>query len=87
MADAELADLIWLFEDGPEAQKVSHGRSACTRSASYEATWPSSSPLNFFATRVAAATWAASHPDISGGVLDQRRALQIGISIIGQLLS
>jgi hypothetical protein len=43
--------------------------------------------MNFFATRVAAETWAASRPDISGGILDQDRALQMGISIFGQLLS
>jgi Alkylmercury lyase len=43
--------------------------------------------MNFFATGAAAATWAALHPDISGGVLGQRRALKIGISIFGQLLS
>ncbi len=43
--------------------------------------------MNFFATRAAAAAWAASHPEISGGILDQHRALQIGIGIFGQILS
>jgi hypothetical protein len=43
--------------------------------------------INFFATRAAAAAWASSHPEISGGILDQDRALQVGISIFGQLLS
>jgi Alkylmercury lyase len=42
--------------------------------------------MNFFATRAAAAAWAASHPEISGGILGQARALQTGIGIFGQLL-
>jgi len=43
--------------------------------------------INFFATRAAAAAWAASHPEIVGGILGQDRALQVGIGIFGQLLS
>ena len=43
--------------------------------------------MNFFATGAAAAAWAASHPQITGGVLSQGRALQVGIDIFGQLLS
>ena len=43
--------------------------------------------INFFATRAAASAWAASHPEITGGILDQRRAVQVGIGIFGQLLS
>lgn len=43
--------------------------------------------MNFFATRMAARTWAAAHSDISGGILDQDRALRMGIGIFGQLLS
>jgi hypothetical protein len=43
--------------------------------------------INFFATRAAAAAWAASHPEITGGILDQDHALQVGIGIFGQLLS
>jgi hypothetical protein len=43
--------------------------------------------MNFFATRAAAVAWAASHPEISGGILDQRGALQIGAAIFGKLLS
>jgi hypothetical protein len=42
--------------------------------------------MNFFATRAAAAAWAASHPQITGGILGQARALQTGIGIFGQLL-
>jgi Alkylmercury lyase len=42
--------------------------------------------MNFFAARTAAETWAASHPQITGGVLAQRRALEVGIGIFGQLL-
>ena len=43
--------------------------------------------INFFATRAAASAWQASHPEITGGILDQARALHIGIGIFGQLLS
>jgi len=43
--------------------------------------------MNFFATRPAAAAWAVSHPQITGGILDQNRALEMGIGIFGQLLS
>jgi hypothetical protein len=43
--------------------------------------------INFFATRATAAAWAASHPEITGGILSQARALQAGIGIFGQLLS
>jgi hypothetical protein len=42
--------------------------------------------MNFFATRAAASAWAASHPEISGGILGQARALEAGIGIFGQLL-
>jgi hypothetical protein len=42
--------------------------------------------MNFFATRAAASAWAASHPDITGGILSQARALHVGIGIFGQLL-
>jgi hypothetical protein len=42
--------------------------------------------VNFFATRAAASAWAASHPEITGGILDQARALQVGIGIFGPLL-
>jgi hypothetical protein len=38
-------------------------------------------------TRAAASAWAASHPEISSGILGQARALQTGIGIFGQLLS
>jgi Alkylmercury lyase len=43
--------------------------------------------MNFFTTAAAAAAWAASHPEITGGVLSQDRALHMGVSIFGQLLS
>jgi Alkylmercury lyase len=42
--------------------------------------------INFFATWAAASAWAASHPQITGGILSQARALQVGIGIFGQLL-
>jgi Alkylmercury lyase len=43
--------------------------------------------MNFFASRAAAAAWASSHPQITGGILRQRGALRIGIGIFGRLLS
>jgi hypothetical protein len=43
--------------------------------------------MNFFATRASSETWAASHPNVSGGILDQDRALQMGAGIFGRLLS
>ena len=43
--------------------------------------------MNFFATRAAAAAWAACHPEITGGILGQGRALQVGVGIFSQLLS
>jgi hypothetical protein len=39
------------------------------------------------ATRAAAAAWAASHSEITGGIRGQDRALQVGIGIFGQLLA
>jgi hypothetical protein len=43
--------------------------------------------MNFFTTHTAASAWAASHPEITGGILGQARALQAGIGIFGHLLS
>lgn len=42
--------------------------------------------INFFANRAVASAWEASHPEITGGILSQARALHVGISIFGQLL-
>jgi hypothetical protein len=42
--------------------------------------------MNFFATQAAAAAWAVTHPEITGGILGQGRALQVGIGIFGHLL-
>ena len=42
--------------------------------------------INFFSSRAAASAWAASHPEITGGILGQARALQAGIGIFSQLL-
>ena len=42
--------------------------------------------MNFYATRAAASAWGAAHPEITGGILGQARALQTGIGIFGQLL-
>ncbi len=43
--------------------------------------------MNLFATYATATAWAASHPEITGGILDQARALDVGIGIFGELLS
>lgn len=42
--------------------------------------------MNFFATRAAAAAWAHAHPEITGGILSQDRAIEVGKQIFGQLL-
>jgi Alkylmercury lyase len=42
--------------------------------------------INFFAGHSAAAGWATGHPEITGGILNQDRALEIGVQIFGQLL-
>jgi hypothetical protein len=43
--------------------------------------------INFFGTGATAAEWVACHPEITGGILDQQRALRAGIGIFGQLLT
>jgi Alkylmercury lyase len=43
--------------------------------------------MNFFATRAAAMAWADCHPEITGGILAQDHAVQLGVGIFGQLLS
>ena len=42
--------------------------------------------MNFFSSHAMAAAWAAAHPDVTGGILSQRRALEVGQQIFGQLL-
>jgi hypothetical protein len=42
--------------------------------------------INFFARHSAAAAWATAHPEITGGILSQDRALEVGEQIFGQLL-
>jgi hypothetical protein len=42
--------------------------------------------MNFFATRGTAAAWAHAHPEITGGILSQDRAIEIGKQIFGRLL-
>jgi hypothetical protein len=41
---------------------------------------------NFFATRAAAAAWAHAHPEMTGGILSQDRAIEAGKQIFGRLL-
>jgi hypothetical protein len=42
--------------------------------------------MNFFATRAAAAAWADAHPEVTGGILSQGRAIKVGKQIFGRLL-
>lgn len=42
--------------------------------------------MNFFASHESASAWAAAHPEVSGGILSQARALEIGQRIFGALL-
>jgi hypothetical protein len=42
--------------------------------------------INFFARQSAAAAWAAAHPEVTGGILGQDRALEVGEQIFGELL-
>ncbi|HEX4811537.1 MAG TPA: alkylmercury lyase family protein [Nonomuraea sp.] len=43
--------------------------------------------VNFFADSASAHAWAQSHPQVSGQVLDQQTALQLGVAIFGPLLA
>ncbi|WP_049564014.1 alkylmercury lyase family protein [Nonomuraea sp. SBT364] len=43
--------------------------------------------VNFFADSASARTWAEAHPQVSGQVLDQQAALQLGVAIFGPLLA
>jgi hypothetical protein len=43
--------------------------------------------MNFFTSHSTAQAWAsAHHPEITGGILSQSRALEVGEQIFGQLL-
>ena len=42
--------------------------------------------INFFARHSTAAAWAAAHPEVTGGILGQDRALEVGEQIFGELL-
>jgi len=42
--------------------------------------------MNFFASTETAAAWASAHPEITGGILGQDRAIEVGEQIFGQLL-
>jgi len=42
--------------------------------------------MNFFTSHTTAAAWASAHPEITGGILSQARALEVGQQIFGQLL-
>ncbi|MGO8959987.1 MAG: alkylmercury lyase family protein [Streptosporangiaceae bacterium] len=42
--------------------------------------------MNFFTSHATATGWAASHAEITGGILSQGRALEVGQQIFGQLL-
>jgi hypothetical protein len=42
--------------------------------------------MNFFTSHSTAEAWASAHPEITGGILSQSRALEVGEQIFGQLL-
>jgi hypothetical protein len=42
--------------------------------------------INFFASHSAAAAWATAHPEVTGGILSQDHALEVGELIFGRLL-
>ena len=42
--------------------------------------------INFFTSHSTAAAWASNHPEITGGILSQNRALEVSEQIFGQLL-
>ncbi len=42
--------------------------------------------MNFFTSHTTAAAWAAAHPEVTGGILSQGRALEVGQEIFGHLL-
>ncbi len=42
--------------------------------------------INFFTTHSTAEAWASAHPEITGGILSQARALEVAEQIFGQLL-
>jgi hypothetical protein len=42
--------------------------------------------MNFFTSQATAEAWASAHPEITGGILSQSRALEVGEQIFGQLL-
>jgi hypothetical protein len=68
----------------PAAAVVFIGRTAS------ECTGPSAAVccdyINFFACHSTAAAWAAAHPEVTGGILGQDRALEVGEQIFGELL-
>ncbi|MGH3303756.1 MAG: alkylmercury lyase family protein [Streptosporangiaceae bacterium] len=43
--------------------------------------------INFFGSHATAAAWASAHPEITGGILSQARAREVGQQIFGQLLA
>ncbi|MGH3186334.1 MAG: alkylmercury lyase family protein [Streptosporangiaceae bacterium] len=42
--------------------------------------------MNFFTSHATAATWTSARPDITGGILSQAKALEVGHRIFGPLL-
>ena len=42
--------------------------------------------VNFFSTHSTAEAWASAHPEITGGILSQARAVEVAEQIFGQLL-
>jgi hypothetical protein len=77
----------------PKGALVYAGRQdACGTCAARDAAVPSVAAdvccgfINFFASRASAAAWSTAHPEVTGQILSQRKALTAGIQIFGSLL-
>jgi hypothetical protein len=42
--------------------------------------------INFFTSHITAAAWASAHPEVTGGILSQSRAVEVGRQVFGPLL-
>jgi hypothetical protein len=68
----------------PDTSVVFAGRTANSCEGSSAATC--CGHMNFFTSQTTAAAWAAAHPEVTGGILSQGRAVEIGLQIFGHLL-
>jgi Alkylmercury lyase len=69
---------------GPDTAVVFAGHTTDTREGPSAAVC--CGHMNFFTSHSTAAAWARAHPEITGGILSQSRALEVGQQIFGPLL-